>query len=162
MKNHLNLLGKNINLKMKYLRTPEEIWESLSKEFKFTVDACASDKNHLLPKYWTKENSALTKNWDNEIVYCHPMYDSKIPKFVKKCFEHKCLTVFLLPASTNSVYFHDYFWDAKNCKARTKVKIKFLKKAKDQKHGYKMGTDEGVLPDNGYLRPLMIVVVDNR
>jgi hypothetical protein len=53
LKNHLNLLGKNINLKMKYLRTPEEIWESLSKEFKFTVDACASDKNHLLPKYWT-------------------------------------------------------------------------------------------------------------
>ena len=93
---------------MKYIRTPTEIWESLSKEFNFTVDACASDKNHLVDKYWTKEIDACTQNWDNEIVYCHPMYDGKIPRFIKKAFESKAMTVFLLPASTNSVYFHTY------------------------------------------------------
>ena len=27
---------------MKWIRTPKEIWEPLSKEFNFTVDACAS------------------------------------------------------------------------------------------------------------------------
>ena len=32
---------------MEFIRTPKEIWKSLSKEFKFTVDACASDKNYL-------------------------------------------------------------------------------------------------------------------
>ena len=82
---------------MKYIRTPTEIWESLSKEFNFTVDACASDKNHLVDKYWTKEIDACTQNWDNEIVYCHPMYDGKIPRFIKKAFESKAMTVFLLP-----------------------------------------------------------------
>ena len=77
-----------------------------STEFNFTVDACASDKNHLLPKYWTENNSALDKNWDNEIVYCHPMYDIYIPKFIKKAIESKCITVFLFPSSTNAEYFH--------------------------------------------------------
>ena len=161
-KNGYNLLSKGKTLKMEYIGTPEEIWEDLSKEFKFTVDACASSKNHLVKRYWTKENSALDKNWDNEVVYCHPMYDGKIPKFVKKSFEHNCLTVFLLPSSTNSVYFHKYFWDFSKHQPKKNVEVRFLKKAKDLEHGYKMKTDEGVTPEYGYLRPLMVVVVDNR
>ena len=80
----VNINVKKGHLKMKWIRTPKIIWDELSKEFNFTVDACASDKNHLLPKYWTKENSALDKNWDNEVVYCHPMYDIYIPKFIEK------------------------------------------------------------------------------
>ena len=74
--------AKNQKLAMKWIRTPKSIWNFLIKEFNFTVDACASDKNHLLSKYWTEKNSALDKNWDNEIVYCHPMYDINIPKFI--------------------------------------------------------------------------------
>ena len=67
-KGHFNLIsahntyGKRKTLKMEYIRTPNEIWERLSQEFNFTVDACASDKNHLTDKYWTAENSALDKN----------------------------------------------------------------------------------------------------
>jgi|TARA_B100000282_G_scaffold152302_1_gene109643 hypothetical protein len=158
---HYNILKKDKILKMEYIRTPKEIWNELIKEFKFTVDACASDKNHLVDKYWTKENSALDKNWDNEIVYCHPMYDTKIPKFVEKAFKHKCLTVFLLPASTNSQYFHKFFWDNKRCKSRSNVQIKFLPVVNRQL-GYKMATDDGELPERGYLRPLMVIKVDNR
>ena len=158
---HYNILKKDKILKMEYIRTPKEIWNELIKEFKFTVDACASDKNHLVDKYWTKENSALDKNWDNEIVYCHPMYDTKIPKFVEKAFKHKCLTVFLLPASTNSQYFHKFFWDNKRCKSRNNVQIKFLPVVNRQL-GYKMATDDGELPERGYLRPLMVIKVDNR
>ena len=45
---------------------------------------------------------------------------------------------------------------------RKNVEVRFLKKAKDRLHGYKMKTDEGVIPENGYLRPLMVVVADNR
>ena len=81
-KGSFNITTKNKNLEMKWIRTPKVIWESLSNEFNFTVDACASDKNHLVPKYWTKENSALDNNWNGEVVYCHPMYDSKI-KFIR-------------------------------------------------------------------------------
>ena len=60
-KGHLNLLaahntyGKRTTLRMEYIRTPKEIWKDLSQEFNFTVDACASDKSHLVDKYWTKK-----------------------------------------------------------------------------------------------------------
>ena len=85
MKEHYNLLAKDKQLlPMEYIRTPKEIWEVLSQEFAFTVDACASDKNHLVDKYWTKEQDALLQDWDHEIVYCHPMFDRYIPKFVRK------------------------------------------------------------------------------
>jgi hypothetical protein len=166
-KNQLNLIashntyGKKKLLQMKYIRTPEEIWKDLSKEFNFTVDACASDKNHLLPRYWTEESDALKQEWKDEIIYCHPMYDSKIPKFVKKAMTSKCLTVFLLPSSTNSLYFHTHFWDGINHKPREHITIRFLPVI-DRQYGYKMGTDDGELPDRGYLRPLMVVVVDRR
>ena len=147
--------AKNQKLAMKWIRTPKSIWNFLSKEFNFTVDACASDKNHLLSKYWTEKNSALDKNWDNEIVYCHPMYDINIPKFIKKAIESKCITVFLLPASTNAEYFHKYLYKKDN------VNIRFLPREKGG-NGYKFFSDDNDDPKTGYLRPLMVVVIDNR
>ena len=156
-----NLLNTKKNLKMEFIRTPKEIWQSLSKEFKFTVDACASDKNHLVNKYWTKEIDACTQNWDNEIIYCHPMYDGKIPRFIKKACESKCLTVFLLPSSTNSVYFHNYLWDNEKHKPKKNVEIRFIEKTKGI-YGTKFFSEDNVEPKTGYLRPLMIVVIDRR
>ena len=147
--------AKNQKLAMKWIRTPKSIWNFLIKEFNFTVDACASDKNHLLSKYWTEKNSALDKNWDNEIVYCHPMYDINIPKFIKKAIESKCITVFLLPASTNAEYFHKYLYKKDN------VDIRFLPREKGG-NGYKFFSDDNDDPKTGYLRPLMVVVIDNR
>ena len=147
--------AKNQKLAMKWIRTPKSIWNFLIKEFNFTVDACASDKNHLLSKYWTEKNSALDKNWDNEIVYCHPMYDINIPKFIKKAIESKCITVFLLPASTNAEYFHKYLYKKNN------VDIRFLPREKGG-NGYKFFSDDNDDPKTGYLRPLMVVVIDNR
>ena len=164
VKNNYNLLGDKI-LKMAYVRTPKEIWNNLSSEFNFTVDACASDKNYLIKKYWTKENSALDKNWDGEIIYCHPMYDIHIPKFIKKAVESKCLTVFLLPASTNAKYFHDFLWDNKKHRPQKDVEIRFLpvpNVKKGKTHGYKFLTDDFTAPKSGYLRPLMVVIIDKR
>lgn len=149
-----NINAKNKMLKMKWLRTPKSIWKDLSKEFNFTVDACASDKNHLLPKYWTKEIDALTQNWNNEIVYCHPLFDRDIPKFIKKAIQSKSTTVFLLPASTNAVYFHNYLWNKKN------VTIRFLKRYHTGT-GHKFFSEDNEEPKCGYLRPLMVVIINN-
>ena len=67
--------GKKTNMKFEWIRTPKDIWESLSKEYPFTLDACASDKNALLNRYWTKKQDALKQSWNDEVIYCHPMYD---------------------------------------------------------------------------------------
>ena len=146
---------------MKYLRTPVDIWNKLKEEFNFTIDACASDENHLLPKYWTKEDNALKQDWTGEIVYCHPMFDMHIGKFVEKAFNSKCLTVMLLPASTHTRYFHKFIWNKeKNC-VRSNVEVRFLEKPKK---GFRFGKDDGSSDDLskiGYIKPLMIVIFNN-
>ena len=109
---------------MEYVRTPKEIWNKLTQEYNFTVDACASDQS--------------------------------IPKFVDKAFQHNCICVFLLPASTNAVYFHKYFWNTEECKPKENIKIEFLARG-DAKTSYIFRTDEGIAPKRGYLRPLMLV-----
>ena len=154
MSKNVNINAKNKMLDMKWIRTPQVIWDDLKKEFNFTVDACASHKNHLLPKYWTKEDDALQQSWDNEIVYCHPLFDRNIPKFIEKAVKSKCITVFLLPASTNAVYFHKFLFQKPN------VEIRFLKRHHTGT-GHKFFSDDNEEPKCGYLRPLMIVVINN-
>ena len=153
-RDHSNLHFRNHEV-MKWVRTPKQIWEDLSNEFDFTVDCCASHQNHLLPKYYTKEDNSLTKDWTGEIAYIHPMFDNDIPRFVKKAAETKNFTgVFLLPASTHAKYFHDYMYKKDN------VEIRFLKKPKD---GFRFGHDDGSEDQNkvGYIKGLMVVIFRN-
>ena len=150
-----NTLSFSTSKVMKWLRTPKPIWADLTKEFSFTVDACASDENHLLPKYYTKENSCLDKDWTGEVVYCHPMFDIYIPKFVKKCAESKATSVMLLPASTHTRYFHTYCYKKDNCE------IRFLEKPIG---GFRFGHDGGLEEDMtkvGYIKPLMVLIFRN-
>ena len=151
-----NTLSFTCSKSMKYLRTPPDIWADLQKEFDFTLDACASDANHLLPKYYTADDSALKHDWTGEVAYIHPLFDGKIGLFVEKAFNTKNFTgVFLLPASTHTKYFHDYFYKNPNCE------IRFLKKPVK---GFHFGHDDGTEDDAGkigYIKPLMVVIMKN-
>ena len=151
-----NTLSFSCSKTMEYLRTPVDIWESLSREFDFTIDVCASDDNHLLPRYYTKENDALTKDWSGEVAYIHPLFDGKIGNFVEKAAKTPHLTaVFLLPASTHTKYFHEYIYQKPNCEVR------FLRKPNK---GFRFGKDDGSVDAEdriGYIKPLMIVVMRN-
>lgn len=149
-------LSFSCSKKMKYLRTPPDIWEDLTSRFNFTCDMCSSDENHLVDKYYTIEDNSLTKDWTDEVGYIHPLFDGKIGKFVEKAYNTRGLFVFLLPASTHTKYFHEYLYHNPN------VKIEFLRKGKK---GFRFGHDDGT-PDDpskmGYIKPLMICIMDNR
>lgn len=155
-----NTLGFMTSAAYTHIRTPADIWAQLSKEFAFTLDACASDFNHLLPKYYTEQDDCLTKDWTGEIVYCHPMFDMHIGKFVEKAATSKCPAVMLLPASTHTRYFHKFIWDKEQNKPRQNVEIRFLEKPKQ---GFAFGNDDGSNSDIpkgsvGYIKPLMVVI----
>jgi len=152
-----NTLSFMTSKSYRFIRTPLDIWKNLKNEFPFTLDACASDNNALLPKYYTKENSCLDKEWTGEVAYCHPMFDMHIGDFVKKAFESKCITVMLLPASTHTRYFHKYIYNNPRCEVR------FLEKPK---RGFNFGHENGTFEEIkngkvGYIKPLMIVIFRN-
>lgn len=92
--------------------TPPEFFEELDREFHFNLDPCADEQNHKTPRFYTKEDDGLTKDWSGARVFCNPPYGRETGKWVAKAYEegHKpeTLVVLLIPARTDTSYFHDY------------------------------------------------------
>lgn len=55
-------------------------------------------------------------------MYCNPPYGRELPKWVKKCYEENrkgTLVVMLIPARTDTRWFHDYIYH--------KAEIRFIR-----------------------------------
>lgn len=100
--------------------TPQDFFNELNREFKFTLDPCADKDNTKCRKFYTKEDDGLSQSWDDEIVFCNPPYGREISKWVKKASEAKGgVVVMLIPARTDTKYFHEYIYH--------KAEIRFIK-----------------------------------
>lgn len=95
--------------------TPQELFNRLNKEFNFTLDICASKENAKCPKYYTKEEDALKQEWGG-VIWMNPPYGRQIGIWVKKAKETarqgKATVVCLLPARTDTAWWHDYVMKA--------------------------------------------------
>lgn len=115
--------------------TPQDLFDELDEEFNFDLDVCASKENFKCIRYFTKEDNALLKNWNEECYnsytcFMNPPYDRIQDKFVKKAKEesNKGVTVVcLLPARTDTKRFHEYIWDENLNEPRERVEIRFIK-----------------------------------
>ena len=100
--------------------TPQALFDTLNKEFNFTLDPCATKENAKCKKFFTLQEDGLSKSWDRERVFCNPPYGRVMPKWVKKAAEAKGgIVVMLIPARTDTKYFHDYIYN--------KAEIRFIK-----------------------------------
>ncbi len=92
--------------------TPQKLFDELNQEFHFTLDPCADETSYKCQKYFTEKEDGLLQNWEGHRVFCNPPYGKKIKKWVEKCYRegHKdnTLVVLLIPARTDTTYFHDY------------------------------------------------------
>ena len=95
--------------------TPQSFYDNLNKEFNFTLDPCATKDNHKCDKFYTKEDDGLSKSWIGESVFCNPPYGREIKHWVKKCYlesmQKNTLVVALLPARTDTEWFHMYIYN---------------------------------------------------
>ena len=98
--------------------TPTATFAALDAEFRFSLDPCASVANHKCVDYFTKEDDGLTKDWSGHRVFVNPPYGRAISAWIKKCSDEAkkpgTLVVALLPARTDTSWFHDHI----NGKAR--------------------------------------------
>lgn len=100
--------------------TPQWLFDELNKQFGFTLDVCASDENKKVGSYFTKEEDGLKQDWRGDTCWMNPPYGREIGKWVKKASEERA-TVCLLPARTDTKWFHDYIYKKPN------VEVRFLK-----------------------------------
>lgn len=95
--------------------TPIDFFNKLDKEFNFTLDPCCTVENRKCDKYYTKEEDGLSKSWIGESVFCNPPYGREIKNWVRKCYmesKNKNTTVVaLLPARTDTNWFHSYIYN---------------------------------------------------
>ena len=99
--------------------TPQAFFDELNKEFNFTLDPCCDETNHKCKKFFTKEQDGLAQSWDNEVVFMNPPYGREIGKWVEKASITKGIVVCLLPARTDTRWFHNFVYH--------KAEIRFIK-----------------------------------
>lgn len=88
--------------------TPLWLFNLLHRLYHFTIDAAASDKSHLLTKYWTEREDGLSQSWKGERVFCNPPFSQKAA-WAKKAAEREAdVAVLLLPATVDQKWFHRY------------------------------------------------------
>lgn len=97
--------------------TPLSFYNKLDSIFHFTLDPAATKALAKCSNFFTKEDDGLSKDWSGNIVFCNPPYGRGIKHWIKKGFEEgkkeDTVVVMLVPARTETKYFMDYCWHAK-------------------------------------------------
>lgn len=103
--------------------TPQDFFNKLNEEFNFVLDAAAAPKTAKCGLYYTPETDGLSQSWDcGGAVFCNPPYGREIGKWVQKAYKEAARgnpIVLLIPARTDTDYFHDYIYG--------KAEIRFVK-----------------------------------
>lgn len=108
--------------------TPRKLFDELNDKYKFTLDPCSNGANAKCDKYFTEKENGLLQTWKDEVVFCNPPYGRSLSDWVRKCHlesEH-CKIVLLIPARTDTSYFHDYIYkkaDIEFIRGRLKFEI---------------------------------------
>nr|DAP15370.1 MAG TPA: DNA N-6-adenine-methyltransferase [Caudoviricetes sp.] len=89
--------------------TPEYLFKALDAEFRFSLDVCATKENAKCKNYFTPEQDGLKQRWIGT-CWCNPPYGRGVGNWVKKAAECGATVVMLLPARTDTQWFHEYIY----------------------------------------------------
>lgn len=102
--------------------TPQDLFDKLNDEFHFNLDVCATVDNAKCATFYNPEQDGLIQPWYGN-CWCNPPYGRQVGKWVKKAYDtayvDRNLVVMLLPARTDTSWFHDYIYH--------KAEIRFLR-----------------------------------
>ena len=94
--------------------TPQDLFDELNTEFNFNLDPCALPENAKCKKYFTPADNGLAQCWGGYRVFCNPPYGRQLYSWVKKCYDESkkpdTTVVMLIPARTDTRYFHEFIY----------------------------------------------------
>ena len=103
--------------------TPKDFYDELNREFHFNLDPCCTEENRKCENYFTIKENGLEQDWGGYNVFVNPPYGREIREWVKKSHEESLKpntkVVMLIPARTDTTYFHDYIYG--------KAEIRFIR-----------------------------------
>lgn len=90
--------------------TPEDFFRELDAVWHFDLDVCATPDNAKCARYFTPEQDGLSQKWGG-VCWMNPPYGRTIGQWVRKAYESAqqgATVVCLLPARTDTAWWHDY------------------------------------------------------
>jgi phage N-6-adenine-methyltransferase len=91
--------------------TPQNFFDKLNAFFRFELDVCATPENSKCKSYFTELQNGLNQDWIGT-VWMNPPYGREIGKWVARAYAqsrlHGSTIVCLLPARTDTKWWHDY------------------------------------------------------
>lgn len=89
--------------------TPQELFDALDKRFHFTLDVCATAENAKCPRFFSRADDGLSREWGGR-CWMNPPYGREIAAWVRKArqeAERGVLVVGLLPARTDTKWWQE-------------------------------------------------------
>jgi phage N-6-adenine-methyltransferase len=90
--------------------TPQGFFDKLDAQYQFTLDVCATPDNTKCFEFFSVEQDGLSQAWTG-VCWMNPPYGRTIGQWVKKAYDSSksgATVVCLLPARTDTKWFHDY------------------------------------------------------
>ena len=87
--------------------TPQDLFDKYNAIYNFETDVCALPDNAKCKRFFTPEMDGLKQEWTG-VCWCNPPYGRQIGKWVEKACKSFATVVMLLPARTDTKWFHDY------------------------------------------------------
>lgn len=91
--------------------TPQDFFDRYDRVYQFDLDVCALPENAKCRNYFTPDDDGLAQHWAPWRCWCNPPYGRGIGQWVRKAWEESArgaLVVCLLPARTDTAWWHDY------------------------------------------------------
>ena len=94
--------------------TPQHVFDKLDEEFEFDLDPASTKENAKCSKFFTIEDNGLEQDWGGYNVFVNPPYGRELKYWVKKSYKESLkpytTVVMLIPARTDTRYWHKYIF----------------------------------------------------
>ena len=87
--------------------TPQDLFDSLDAKYHFDLDVCADKNNTKCKLFYSVEVDGLAQDWKG-VCWMNPPYGRQIGKWLQKAYESDATVVCLVPARTDTAWWHDY------------------------------------------------------
>lgn len=109
--------------------TPRDFFDRLDAEFHFELDVCATAENAKCGRYFTRADDGLAQEWRG-VCWLNPPYGREIAKWIAKASSSArdgATVVCLVPARTDTRWWHDHIWDASRNRPRRGVEVRLVR-----------------------------------
>lgn len=136
--------------------TPKGLFDEYNEIYEFDLDAAACHHNAKCDRFISPIQDALSMSeWPGKRIWLNPPYGRGLGQWYAKAQDqaHRYgkLVVMLVPARTDTRYWHDYVWDRVHHRPRPGVQVHFIK-----------GRVRFVGADNGAPFPSAVVIFQER